>query len=102
MINVGNEPHALTHRQLYRGGRLTALLLLALTTVSLLLAAVSCSHEAPIDTVGTPVITFETYSITLEPAHPGDEVYAEFNYRNDGDATLIISEVTAESLSEGC
>jgi hypothetical protein len=63
----------------------------------------SCSPEsAPYDATGEPRISFEEPSIRLGPAHPGQEVYAEFRFRNAGDATLVISEIATESLVEGC
>ncbi len=67
-----------------------------------LCGVLSCSHEAPLDTIGEPRIAFEKEFINLGKAVPGQEVYAEFRYRNEGDADLVISEVTTEALTEGC
>jgi len=67
-----------------------------------LFSAASCSPDAPFDSTGEPRISFEENSIHLGPAHPGQEVYAEFKFHNDGDATLVISEIATESLVEGC
>jgi hypothetical protein len=105
MIDARNQLDArgLSRRPGYSHRRYVAAIFITAVIVLSLLPFASCSPEStPLDTAGEPRISFEEHSIHLGPAHPGEKVSAEFEFRNAGDADLVISEITAASLAEGC
>jgi hypothetical protein len=82
---------------------LIAGVLVAVLSSLLLFGASACSSggESP-ETAGGPRIQFQQEAIDLGTASPGDELHAEFYFRNAGDDTLVIGEITTEVATEGC
>lgn len=78
---------------------ITGILVVVLSSL-LLFGASACSSGG--DSSGGPRIQFEQELIDLGTASPGDKLHAEFHFRNAGNETLKIGEITTEVATEGC
>jgi hypothetical protein len=79
---------------------LVAGILVVVLALLLLFGASACSPGG--DSSGGPHIQFEHELIDLGTASPGDSLHAEFHFRNAGNETLKISEITTEVATDGC
>ena len=79
---------------------LVAGILVVVLASLLLLGASACSSGG--DSSGGPRIQFQYELIDLGTAAPGDALHAEFHFRNAGNETLEIHEITTEVATEGC
>jgi hypothetical protein len=92
------SPREKTGRRRIISGRLVSILVAALFLGTLAFTAGGCANA----TTSGPRIQFDRDVIDLGTVAPGDELEVVFVFRNNGNETLIIDEITTESLTQGC